>query len=88
MQIVRVIGTATATLKEAGLSGQKFLVVQPVAPDGKPAAEPVRVAVDGVGAGRGDLCLMVTGSASRLVPGAAGLPVDAALIALIDDVSV
>ena len=88
MKIVRVIGTATATLKEAGLSGQKFLVVQTVAPDGKPAAETACVAVDGVGAGRGDLCLMVTGSAARVVRGAAGLPVDAALIAVIDEISV
>ena len=88
MLIVRVIGTATATVKEAGLSGQKFLIVQPVGPDGKPLAAPVQVAVDAVGAGRGDLCLMVTGSASRIVRGAAGLPVDAALIAVIDQIAV
>lgn len=88
MQIVRVIGTATATLKEPGLAGQKFLVVQPVAPDGTPAGVPAQVAVDGIGAGRGDLCLMVTGSSARLLRAAAGLPVDAALIAVIDTVSV
>ncbi|MCC6002179.1 MAG: EutN/CcmL family microcompartment protein [Pararhodobacter sp.] len=87
MKIVRVIGTATATLKEAGLSGQKFMVVQPVAPDGAPTAETACVAVDAVGAGRGDLCLMVSGSAARIVRGAAGLPVDAALIAVVDRIS-
>jgi microcompartment protein CcmK/EutM len=88
MRIVRVIGTVTATLKEAGLSGQKFLIVQPIGPDGAATPEPVQVAVDAVGAGRGELCLMVTGSAARIVRGAAGLPVDAALIAVIDQIAV
>lgn len=84
MKIVRVTGTVTATIKVQGLSGQKLMVVDVEDASGK-VLEPSLVAVDTVGAGRGDLCLMVQGSSARLP--AAGLPVDAALIAVIDQVS-
>lgn len=84
MKIVRVIGTATATAKAAGLSGQKLLIVDVQDAKGK-VIEPSLVAVDTVGAGKGDLCLMVQGSSARIP--AAGLPVDATLIAVIDTVS-
>lgn len=85
MKIVRVIGTATATVKAQSLTGQKLLVVDVQDAKGK-VLEPSRVAVDTVGAGRGDLCLMVEGSSARIP--ADGLPVDATLIAVIDQVSV
>lgn len=85
MKIVRVIGTATATMKAQGLAGQKLMIVDVQDAEGK-VLEPSIVAVDTVGAGRGDLCLMVEGSSARLP--ANGLPVDATLIAVIDHVSV
>lgn len=85
MKVVRVIGTATATVKAQGLAGQKLLVVNVEDASGK-VLEPSVVAVDTVGAGRGDLCLMVQGSSARLPAG--GLPVDATLIAVIDRISV
>lgn len=87
MRIARVIGTATATAKATGLLGHKLLIVDVQDAKGK-VIEPSLVAVDTVGAGRGDLCLMVQGSSARIPAGAAGLPVDAALIAVIDTVSV
>lgn len=85
MKIVRAIGTATATIKAEGLSGHKLLIVDVEDASGK-VQEPALVAVDLVGAGRGDLCLMVQGSSARSAAG--GLPVDAALIAVIEYVSV
>jgi len=85
MKIVRVTGTATATVKAQGLAGQKLLIVDVQDAKGK-LLQPGVVAVDTVGAGRGDLCLMVEGSAARIPAG--GLPVDAALIAVLDQVSV
>ena len=87
MRIARVIGTATATVKAEGLSGQKLLIVDVEDAHGK-VLEPSRVAVDTVGAGRGDLCLMAEGSAARLPSAVAGLAVDAALIAILDHVTV
>jgi ethanolamine utilization protein EutN len=53
MQIGRVIGTATATLKHPTLRGERLLVVQLEAADGKPEGEPLLV-FDRLGAGRGD----------------------------------
>lgn len=60
MQLARVVGFATATVKDASLQGQKLLVVQPLltggaAPDGDPI-----VALDTVGAGRGELVLITS----------------------------
>jgi ethanolamine utilization protein EutN len=54
MQLALVIGTATATVKHASMRGAKLLIVQPHLADGKtPDGEPF-LAVDAVGAGRGE----------------------------------
>ena len=60
MQLARVLGTATATIKHPTLTGWKLLLVQPWQTDGKtPDGEPLLV-VDGVGAGMGDTVLITT----------------------------
>jgi ethanolamine utilization protein EutN len=52
MTVGRVVGTATSTRKHPSLGGQKLLVVQPLAADGRtPDGEPI-LAVDVLGAGR------------------------------------
>ena len=86
MKIARVIGTATATVKADGLAGLKLLIVDVEDAHGK-VLDPSRVAVDTVGAGRGDLCLMVEGSAARIPSAVAGVAIDAALIAILDHVT-
>jgi len=54
MQLALVVGTATATRKHASMQGWKLLVVQPLMADGRgPDGEPV-LAVDNLGAGRGE----------------------------------
>ncbi len=85
MKVARVIGTATATIKAPGLAGHKLLVVDVIDATGK-VLEGSLVAVDTVGAGRGDTCLMVQGSSARIPVN--GLPVDATLIAVIDEIAV
>jgi ethanolamine utilization protein EutN len=58
MQQALVIGTATATLKHPTLRGAKLLVVQPYLVDGRtPDGDPL-LAVDSVGAGRGETVLI------------------------------
>ncbi|HEV3340597.1 MAG TPA: EutN/CcmL family microcompartment protein [Pirellulales bacterium] len=60
MQIGTVVGTATSTIKHRSLDGQKLLVVQLLAADGRsPDGEPV-LAVDNLGAGRGDRILLTS----------------------------
>lgn len=53
MQIGRVLGTATSTVKHPTFQGERLLVVQLETRDGKPDGEPVLV-FDRMGAGRGD----------------------------------
>ncbi len=50
----RVIGTATSTVKHPSMEGWKLLVVQPLASDGRSADGDPVLAVDRLGAGRGD----------------------------------
>ena len=60
MQLARVIGTATATVKHSTLKGAKLLIVVPYLVDGRtPDGDPL-IAVDGVGAGRGETVLITS----------------------------
>jgi ethanolamine utilization protein EutN len=57
MQLGRVIGTATSTVKHATFHGERMLVVQLHTNDGRPDGEPV-LAFDRLGAGKGDKVLL------------------------------
>jgi ethanolamine utilization protein EutN len=59
MQLGRVIGTATATVKHPTFQGERLLVVQLKATGGKPDGEPVLV-FDRLGARRGDVVLVTS----------------------------
>ncbi len=59
MQLGRVIGTATSTVKHPSFRGERLLVVQLEGPGGKPDGEPI-LAFDRLGAGRGDAVLVTT----------------------------
>lgn len=64
MQTGLVVGRATATVKHASLSGSKLLVVQPLAADERtPDGDPV-LAVDRLGAGRGEAVLLTSDGAA------------------------
>jgi ethanolamine utilization protein EutN len=53
MQLGRVMGTVTSTVKHPTFQGERLLVVQLETGDGRPDGEPV-LAFDRLGAGRGD----------------------------------
>jgi ethanolamine utilization protein EutN len=60
MQLAKVIGTATATIKHPTLVGTKLLLVQPALADGvTPDGDPL-LAVDGVGAGIGETVMITS----------------------------
>ena len=60
MQLGLVVGTATSTKKHASMEGWKLLIVQPYGVDGRtPDGEPV-IAVDALGAGRGERVLITS----------------------------
>lgn len=66
MQIGRVVGTATSTVKHPTLSGWKLLLVQLLAADGRSGdGEPI-LAIDSLGAGPGDRVMVTNdGKATR-----------------------
>ncbi len=85
MLLARVIGTVVATRKEAELEGLKLLLLQGTDVDGKAAGGFV-VAADAVGAGLGDLVLYATGSSARQTVVTKDRPVDATVMAIVDEV--
>ncbi len=88
MLLGRVQGTAVCTMKYPGTEGLKLLVVQPLNKRLEPVGS-LQVAVDVVQAGPGDLCVMVRSrEASLAMPQVKFVPVDLALVGIVDELSV
>jgi len=88
MQIARVVGTVVSTQKHRKFEGAKLLLVQPLNLDDSPLGSTF-LAVDGVGAGVDEKVLIVLeGRAAGEALGKKGAPVDAAIVGIIDQVSV
>ena len=87
MLIGKVIGTVVATRKEDSLQGLKFLSLKTVDLH-LHATGGIVVAVDAVGAGIGEYVLYATGSASRQTTMTHERPVDAVIMAIIDNMEV
>jgi ethanolamine utilization protein EutN len=60
MQLGLVVGTATSTVKHATMRGQKLLVVQPLLADGRTPDGDPQIAVDAVGAGKGEKVIITS----------------------------
>jgi len=86
MQLARIIGTATATVKHPSLAGARLLVVQPLmadrtSPDGDP-----QLAIDTVGASTGDVTVITSdGRLLRDLLKSDTTPARWSTIALLDD---
>jgi len=87
MIIARIIGTVVSTQKDPRLSGKKLLIVRPLNVDGSETSGYV-VAVDTVGVGFHERVLVVAGSSARLAQGMKDVPVDAAVVGVIDTVDI
>ena len=84
----KVHGTAVCTVKYPGLEGIKLLVVQPLDRHMSPTGS-LQVACDVVQAGPGDLCVMVRSREAALaMPQVKFVPVDLALVGIVDDLEV
>jgi ethanolamine utilization protein EutN len=74
MQLGRVVGHATATVKHPSLNGWRLLLVQPLAADGGADGEPL-LAIDALGAGNGALVMLSNdGAGARQLVGAKDSP--------------
>ena len=65
----------------------KLMVVRPMDPRGK-AEGSYLVAIDTVNAGVGETVLVVSGSSARMASGMKDVPVDAAIVGIIDDIEI
>ena len=93
MFLARVEGSVVATKKEASMNGRKLLLLRPQLVDEKDptkfrAGTNTIVAVDGLGAGIGELVMFCQGSSARLAPNLKEAPVDAVIIGIVDTVDV
>ncbi|ETI68895.1 EutN/CcmL family microcompartment protein [Neobacillus vireti] len=88
MIICKVVGSIVSTTKAEKLKGKKLLIVQPldmrsIEEDGKPL-----VAIDTVGAGVGEVVLLVSGSSARQTEITNGVPADAAIVGIVDQIEI
>lgn len=85
MQLARIIGTATATVKHPSLGGARLLVVQPLLADRtRPDGDP-QLAIDTIAAGVGDVVVITSdGRLLREVLGSDTTPARWSTIALVD----
>lgn len=88
MLVAKVIGTVVCTQKDEKLVGTKLQVVVPLniqslAYEGKPL-----VAVDAIGAGQGEVVLVVSGSSARQTAKTKDTPVDAVIMGIVDSLEV
>jgi ethanolamine utilization protein EutN len=79
------MGTVVATRKDERLLGKKLLVCRPMNPQGEPEGA-FFVSVDTVGAGVGEMVLVVAGSSARMAANFKESPVDSAIVGIIDEV--
>jgi ethanolamine utilization protein EutN len=85
MQQALVVGSAVSTVKHPSMEGRKLLVVQPYLVDGKtPDGHPL-LAIDAVGAGRGEAVIITSdGRAARELLKADATPVRWTVIGICD----
>jgi len=87
MVVGRIIGTLVASRKEPTLEGLKLLVVRACDVDGNPTGG-IAIAVDAVGAGIGEGGLYAAGSSARQTQVTQNRPVDATIMAIVDEITV
>jgi microcompartment protein CcmK/EutM len=90
MNLAKVVGNVVATQKNNNLLGKKLLLIQAVDIEGNFYGEEI-IAVDGVGAGIGDLVLVIAegGSARHVTKSKSPLaPIDTCIAGIVDSIKV
>ena len=93
MYLGKVIGSVVSTKKDDTMKGRKLLMVRPMLadPDNPGAFKPgsnTTVAIDTLGAGEGELVIFAQGSSARQADGLRSVPVDAAIVGIVDTVNI
>ncbi|MGY4105491.1 EutN/CcmL family microcompartment protein [Ignavigranum ruoffiae] len=85
MLIGKVVGNLWSTKKDDKLNGNRFLIIRKMK-NSEEVEEKIYVAADKVGAGIGELVLVTTGSNAKLTFDSQTLPIDMAIIGIIDSI--
>lgn len=93
MFVAKVTGSVVATQKVDTMRGHRLLVVEPFRLDQEGRDKLITtgrtfIAVDMLGAGVGDMVLIVQGSSARFTPETQKLPIDCVVIGIVDSVNV
>jgi ethanolamine utilization protein EutN len=88
MIICKVVGSIVSTTKAEKLTGKKLLIVQPLDMKNLEEYGNSFVAVDTVGSGVGEVVLLVSGSSARQTDITNGVPVDAAIVGIVDQIEI
>ncbi|MGA8232827.1 MAG: EutN/CcmL family microcompartment protein [Candidatus Acidiferrales bacterium] len=86
MILARIVGTVVSTRKDPRLDGKTLLIVKPVTPEGVDESGYL-VAIDTVAAGFRETVLVVSGSSARMAAECKDRPVDAAIVGIVDSVT-
>ncbi|WP_243439850.1 EutN/CcmL family microcompartment protein [Fundidesulfovibrio soli] len=84
MELGKVVGQVVSTVRDPGLPNLTFLLVDVMDAQGK-VTRPAQVAADVLGAGEGEVVLLVRGSSARMVVDAR-TPLDLSVIGIVDQV--
>lgn len=87
MIFAKVIGTVVSTQKDKNLNGKKLLLCKEVNHKGK-IQDSYHIAVDAVQAGEGNLVLLSYGSSARMTETTKNAPIDAVVLAIVDDMQI
>lgn len=83
MYIGKVTGKIVSTIKNGALEGLSMVLVEPFDAS-ETVSKKTMVAVDTIGCGEGNIVLLVTGGAARLIGCCKNSPIDLAVIGIVD----
>lgn len=88
MIIGKVVGNVVCTQKDDSLVGKKMLVVQPLKMTDQSPSGGQFIALDAIGAGEGEVVMVVGGSSARLADNFSKVAVDQSIIGIIDTIEI
>ncbi|NCO53800.1 MAG: ethanolamine utilization protein EutN [Bacteroidetes bacterium CG02_land_8_20_14_3_00_31_25] len=83
MNLAKVVGTVVSTVKNDGIEGSRYLLLEKCNQSGEKKGNYL-VALDLVGAGNDELVFVAESTSARETPITANKPVDAIIIGIID----
>lgn len=84
MILAKVVGTVVSTHKAQKMEGVKLLLLEKIDPVTMKGKNDFVVAMDGVGAGTGEIVFYVSGSSARFTDVTEGKPTDSTVVAIVD----